>query len=213
MGARGRVTSEAMRERTPRERTRSIEARAGTRRRPAPQSRDWALLQTPDRGAPAQAGLSHTTTSAQAPELPNGLGPSPYVISVAWGTIWRYAVVGAVTLAMFSGVRPPLVAAAVIGVAGLILGLWRRRWWAAGLWRAAMLGWATGASSGSEFFPYLIAGALAVVTVEPWLVARGRRAELPTPARSAVAVAAPAAPVVADPRLPEPVWPRSRRRG
>ncbi|MGA8015468.1 MAG: hypothetical protein WCB85_06075, partial [Candidatus Dormiibacterota bacterium] len=186
-----------MRERTARERTRSIEARAEARRRPAPQSRDWALLQTLDRGAPAQARRSHPTTSAQGPALPNGLGPSPYVISVAWGTIWRYAVVGSVTLAMFSGVRPPLVTAAAIGVAGLILGLWRRRWWAAGLWRAAMLGWATGASSGSQFFPYLIAGSLAVVTLEPWLVARGRRAVESTSPGSAVAVAAPAAPVVA----------------
>ncbi len=135
------------------------------------------------------------------------------MVAVAWATIWRYAVVGAVTLAMFSGVRPPLLAAAAIGFAGLILGLWRRRWWAAGLWRAAMLGWATGASSGSEFFPYLIAGALAVVTLEPWLVARGRRAEVTASARSAVPVAARAAPGVAAPELPEPVWPRSRRRG
>ena len=185
-----------------------------SRRAAAPQSRDWAGLQTRSRrGTRARPGPL-PAAAARATGLQSELRSSPYVVAVAWATIWRYVVVGGVTLAMFAGVRPPLLAAAAIGFAGLILGLWRRRWWAAGLWRAAMLGWAIGASSGSELFPYLIAGSLAVVTLEPWLVARGRRAQVTTSARSAaLPVAAPAAPGVAAPELPEPVWPRSRRRG
>jgi len=130
----------------------------------------------------------------------------PYGVTVAWGILWRYAVLGAVVLGMVAGPRPPLLAPLAIVVGGLLLGLWFRRPWPAALWRAATLGWATAVTAGWIVFPMVLAGALAALTVEPWLLARGRGRS-----RSRPRAVAPAAPVVAG-MAPAAEWPGIRRR-
>ena len=98
----------------------------------------------------------------------------PYGVAVAWGILWRYAVLGAVVLAMVAGPRPPLAAPLAIIAGGVVLGLWFRRPWPAALWRAAVLGWAAAVTAGWIVFPIVLASGLAVLTLEPWLLARGR---------------------------------------
>lgn len=129
----------------------------------APQSRDWAPRPSDRRPPPPAA----------APEAVERYR-TPYLVAVAWGTVWRYAVVGTLVLLIISGPAPPLLLGGVVGAAGILAGLWFRRPWWAGAWRAAMLGWASGLASAHWFFPYVVVGTLAVVTVEPWLVAPGR---------------------------------------
>jgi hypothetical protein len=128
-----------------------------------PQTRDWAPR------SPAPRPL----------QLPSEVEPveryqTPYLVAVAWGTAWRYGVVGAAVLLIFAGLRPPVALAAVVGIAGFLAGLWFRRPWWAGAWRAAMLGWGVGAASAHWFFAYVVVGTLAAITLEPWIVARRR---------------------------------------
>jgi hypothetical protein len=156
-----------------------------------PQARDWARWQPPVPPAAFPGGR------AQAPAPDPG---APYLVSVAWGTVWRYAAIGLILVGMFVGFRPPLLAAAVVAAAGVGLGLWYRRLWVAGLWRAVMLGWGIGEAGSHWFFPYVVVAALVVVTVEPWLVARRRRSR-PAPA-----------PPPPPPPPPPPLWPQARQR-
>jgi hypothetical protein len=127
-----------------------------------PQSRDWAPRPRvpPPLPAPAAETVERYRT--------------PYLVAVAWGTAWRYATVGIIVLLIFAGLRPPLLLGGVVGVAGFLAGLWFRRPWWAGAWRAAMLGWGLGMASAHWFFAYVVVGTLAAITLEPWIVARGR---------------------------------------
>jgi hypothetical protein len=172
-----------------------------------PQARDWARRQGTSVGA-----LDPGSPGSAAPIRAPASHPAPYLVAVAWGTVWRYAVVGAVTLVMFAGLRPPLAVGAGVAVAGVVLGLWLRRWWIAGLWRAAVLGWAIGMTSPYWVFPYVIAAALAVVTVEPWVTARRPRGVAPPalPERGSRARARGRS--GGRPELPGPEWPQARRR-
>ncbi|MGA9113087.1 MAG: hypothetical protein WB802_04720, partial [Candidatus Dormiibacterota bacterium] len=43
----------------------------------------------------------------------------PYGVAVAWGILWRYAVLGAVVLAMVAGPHPPLAAPLAIVAGGV----------------------------------------------------------------------------------------------
>ena len=164
-----------------------------------PQVRDWAppLRQAPGAGALTERASSAADGSARR---------SPYVVAAAWGTLWRYAVLGSVLLAMVGGLGPPVIAGAVVGGAGALLGLWFRRGWVACLWRAVMLGWLTGLSSSTLLFPGVVIAALAVITIEPWVVARDRRRPAAGPRRAR----SPRAPDRAGP--PGPGWPRAARR-
>ncbi|HBV94955.1 MAG: hypothetical protein ABSC16_05640 [Candidatus Dormibacteria bacterium] len=131
----------------------------------------------------------------------------PYGVAVAWGILWRYAVLGAVVLAMVAGPHPPLAAPLAIVAGGVVLGLWFRRPWPAALWRAAVLGWVAAVTAGWIVFPIVLASALAVLTVEPWLLARGRGRSRD---RQRLA-SAPALPSAAG-MAPAAEWPRARRR-
>jgi hypothetical protein len=129
----------------------------------APQTRDWAertWLREPVTAAETRAAVEHYRT--------------PYLVAVAWGTAWRYAVVAAIVFLIFAGLRPPLPLGLAVAIAGFLGGLWFRRPWWAGAWRAAMLGWAVGLASAHWSFAYVVVGALAVITLEPWIVARLR---------------------------------------
>jgi hypothetical protein len=86
--------------------------------------------------------------------------------------LWRYGVVGAVAFEVIVGPGIPAAATLALGLGGILLGLWFRRGWIPGLWRAAALGWLAAATAGSLFFPVALVAALAVVTVEPWLSTR-----------------------------------------
>lgn len=164
-----------------------------------PQARDWARLQRhtsetvlrPDPATAAEDGAARRT---------------PYMVAVAWGLLWRYAVVGTITLAMFGGIRPPIAGGAVVAGAGVLLGLWFRRGWVACVWRAAVLGWVAGLASSTFLLPFVVVGALAVITIEPWVVARGRPAPAPGRATGGRADGR------RQPPLPGSVWPRAGRR-
>jgi hypothetical protein len=134
----------------------------------------------------------------------------PYGVAVAWGILWRYAVLGAVVLAMVAGPRPPLAAPLAVIAGGVLLGLWFRRPWPAALWRAAVLGWAVAVTAGWIGFPIVLASGLAVVTAEPWLLARGRGRSRDR-RRPAAPAAASASPIAAG-TAPTAEWPRARRR-
>jgi hypothetical protein len=99
----------------------------------------------------------------------------PYLVSVSWGILWRYGVLGLIVLADTAGVKPPSPLLLVVGAAGAVLGLWFRSWWIAALWRAAVVGWAATAATRLGLFPYVVAGGLTLLTVEPWVAARNRR--------------------------------------
>jgi len=133
----------------------------------------------------------------------------PYGVAVAWGILWRYAVLGAVVLAMVAGPRPPLAAPLAIIAGGMLLGLWFRRPWPAALWRAAVLGWVAAVTAGWTVFPLVLASGLAVLTVEPWLLARGRGRSRD---RRRAAATAPSASPSAAGIAPAAEWPRARRR-
>jgi len=137
--------------------------------------------------------------------------PAPYIVGVAWGILWRYAVVASITLAIFSGLRPPIAALAVSFGVGAVLGLWFRTWWLAAAWRAVVLGWAAGTASSYWFFPYTVAGALLVVTIEPWLTTRKRHSRRTKvsgiPAAPARALSSGTEPAEG----PAPLWPRATR--
>lgn len=134
----------------------------------------------------------------------------PYGVAVAWGVLWRYAVLGAVVLAMVAGVRPPLAAPLAVIAGGVLLGLWFRRPWPAALWRAAVLGWTVAVTAGWIVFPIALASGLAVVTTEPWLLARGRgrSRDRQRPAAPGAASGFPTPVGMAPPAE----WPRARRR-
>jgi hypothetical protein len=134
----------------------------------------------------------------------------PYGVAVAWGILWRYAVLGAVVLAMVVGPRPPLAAPLAIVAGGVLLGLWARRPWPAALWRAAMLGWAAAVTAGWIVFPIVLASGLAVLTLEPWLLARGRGRSRGRQ-RPAAPAAASTSPTLAG-IAPAAEWPRAGRR-
>lgn len=104
-------------------------------------------------------------------------------IGVAWGMLWRYGVVGAVALEVIAGPHIPAAALLAIGAGGLILGFWFRRGWVAALWRACVLGWLAAATAGSVVFPGVMAAALLVVSIEPWLSARRRPRSAAVPSR------------------------------
>jgi hypothetical protein len=105
------------------------------------------------------------------------------LIGIAWGVLWWYGVVGSVALEVIAGPRIPAAALLAIGAGGVIVGFWFRRGWAPALWRACVLGWLAAATAGSLLFPGVLAAALLVVTVEPWLSARHRPAARVEPSR------------------------------
>lgn len=131
----------------------------------------------------------------------------PYLVAVCWGILWRYGVLGSIVLAATGGLRLPTSLLVVVGAAGVVLGLWFRSWWVAVLWRAAVVGWATTATTRLALFPYVVAGGLALLTIEPWLTARTRRARRRA---AAIGLLAPALGEAAP--MPAANWRRAGRR-
>jgi len=142
---------------------------------------------------------------------PLGDLPRPRLVGVASGILWRYLVLGAVAFEVFAGPRIPIPALGAIGAGGVLVGFWFRRGWAPAAWRASMLGWATAASAGLVLFPAILVLSIVVVTVEPFVLLRGRRQAGDRSRRDGFAPSASRQRSV-TPTAPVPDWPRAPRR-
>lgn len=94
-----------------------------------------------------------------------------YLVSVARGLLWRFALVGAVTLGTLISPAIPLATAVGVLVGSQLLVLRRGSGAAAPLWRTGLIALALAVSSGLAVYPKVVAGGLAWVGVEPWVLA------------------------------------------
>ena len=112
-----------------------------------------------------------------------GLAPSPsrgrrspgrVFGGIVWGWLWRFGLLGAVAVAASTEPSPPWrVIAAVLG-GGVLLGLWRRRWVLARVWRTLVIaGGAVYLAPASTLYPDLLVGSVGLLTLSP-LVATWR---------------------------------------
>lgn len=100
----------------------------------------------------------------------------PVLSSVIWGVLWRYAILGALLVAAEGQSEKPWLAIVGVLSGGLVLGLWRRRWAVARIWRTAVV--AGGAAYIAPLFsvyPDVLAGSIGALTLAPILATWRRR--------------------------------------
>jgi hypothetical protein len=126
---------------------------------------------------PAEVPLPHPSLVPDPPEWSwPGRGddessrPS-YLVRVALGLLWRFALVGVVTLGSLISPAVPLAAAVGVLAGGQVISLRRGAGAAAPLWRTGLIALALAVSSGLALYPKVAAGGLAWVGVEPWVLA------------------------------------------
>ncbi len=94
---------------------------------------------------------------------------------VVWGLTWRYGVLGALFMAAQSQAQKPWLVIAGVLLGGLLLGLWRRRWALARLWRTVVVaGGAVYVAPLFSVYPDVLVGSIGALTLAP-LVATWRR--------------------------------------
>ena len=96
---------------------------------------------------------------------------------VAWGMIWRYGILGAVTwdASTRGGSKPWLLLLAIVA-GGMALGLYRRRWMIARVWRTFIVA-VTAVYVGPMFaiYPDILVGSLGILTLFPFVATWSHR--------------------------------------
>jgi hypothetical protein len=98
-----------------------------------------------------------------------------YFGRVGAGILWRLGLLAGVIVVAQAGYGPPWYAAAGVVSAGLMLGLWHRRWHIARVWRMLMV--AAGVAYVAPLTPIALVATEAgfgIALIAPWLAARGR---------------------------------------
>lgn len=135
-------------------------------------------------------------------------GVSNYVISLAWGVLWRYGLLVAAIVVKESGYHPPLLQVAVfagVALTGAVVGVWRSGSRFAAVWRMVTLSVLVVfvAPGLPAVYPYVVVAAVAVATLEPFRAAmrrrrRGDRSWPAPPAPQAPQPPQPYAPIYSD---------------
>lgn len=152
---------------------------------------DWAAYGAACRAvipAPVQPGMvpaSAPPWAAAAPPAeadPGSRHPlGRYLGRVAFGIVWRVAVVLAVVGAAASGYGPPWFVLAAFIALGVVLGLWHRGWGVARLWRILLLGAGVGyLAPGLPFYSEALVGSLGIAAIAPWFASLRRPARVVT---------------------------------
>jgi hypothetical protein len=100
----------------------------------------------------------------------------PWLPNVVWGLMWRYGVLGALVIAAQLQPQKPWSVIAGVLVGGVLLGLWRRRWALARLWRTVVVaGGAVYIAPLFSVYPDALAGSIGALTLAPLLATWRRR--------------------------------------
>ena len=130
--------------------------------------------------------VAQTASSAEPPRV-SGIASRPEAVldgrrrsflpGVGWGITWRYGMLGAVTwdAGTRSGSRPWMLLLAIVA-GGVALGLYRRRWVIARVWRTFVVA-ITAVYAGPMFavYPDVLIGSLGVLTLSPFVATWRRR--------------------------------------
>jgi hypothetical protein len=142
-------------------RSRPTQRRATNIRRPRPTD--------PSHREPVSSSAKARQVEARLPTrhswLPN----------IVWGLMWRYGVLGALVVAAQLQAQKPWLLIAGVLLGGLFLGLWRRRWTLARLWRTVVVaGGAVYIAPLFSLYPDALVGSIGALTLAP-LAATWRR--------------------------------------
>lgn len=90
--------------------------------------------------------------------------------TVAWGLMWRYAILGALLIAAAADAQKPWLAIVGVLVTGQALGMWRRRSAVARVWRTLVVaGTAVYVAPLFSFYPTVLIGSISTLTIAPVL--------------------------------------------
>lgn len=109
------------------------------------------------------------------PARHEGAGPHGYLVRVAVGLLWRFALVGVVTLGALVSPAVPLAGAVGVLLGSQVISLRGAPGAAAPLWRTGLIALALAVSSGLALYPRVVAAGLIWVGVEPWILGGRRR--------------------------------------
>lgn len=150
---------------------RPVEARRGRDRRTQPAAAN-ALRAAPTGSSRQEPVFSPAYARPAEERLAKRRAWLPIIV---WGLMWRYGVLGALLIAAQSQAQKPWLVIAGVLLGGLLLGLWRRRWALARLWRTVVVaGGAVYIAPLFSVYPDVLVGSIGALTLAP-LVATWRR--------------------------------------
>lgn len=90
--------------------------------------------------------------------------------------MWRYSILGALLVAAAAEAQKPWLMIVGVLVGGQALGMWRRRWTLARVWRAVVVaGAAVYVAPLFSFYPTLLIGSIGTLTIAPLVDGLRRR--------------------------------------